>query len=105
MKPYYYLLERGDDPVSAYRKTHEQMMRNIEFRTWYRNKALGSDYEDEVVLQVRQGASERGQQAWAGGMRAASARGQLWGWGAEERECDSQPCKGIKALGRAGASV
>lgn len=71
MKPYYYLLERGDDPVSAYRKTHEQMMRNIEFRTWYRNKALGSDYEDEVVLQVRQGASERGQQAWAAGMMAS----------------------------------
>lgn len=34
MQPYYYLLERGDDPVSAYKKTHENIMRNIEFRTW-----------------------------------------------------------------------
>ena len=50
MKPYYYLLERGDDPVSAYRKTYDQIMRNIEFRTWYRNRPLGSDYEDEVIL-------------------------------------------------------
>ena len=49
MKPYYYLLERGDDPVSAYQKTYDQIMRNIEFRTWYRNRALGSDYEDELV--------------------------------------------------------
>eukprot|EP00955_Chlamydomonas_euryale_P105777 365661-Chlamydomonas_euryale.AAC.62 len=52
MKPYYYLLERGEDPTSAYRKTYDQIMRNIEFRTWYRNKALGSDYEDEVLLQA-----------------------------------------------------
>ncbi|GAX76343.1 hypothetical protein CEUSTIGMA_g3789.t1 [Chlamydomonas eustigma] len=50
MKPYYYLLERGDDPVSAYRKTYDQIMRNIEFRTWYRNRPLGSEYEDEVVF-------------------------------------------------------
>mmetsp|Transcript_15921 Transcript_15921/g.34385 ORF Transcript_15921/g.34385 Transcript_15921/m.34385 type:complete len:916 (+) Transcript_15921:178-2925(+) len=52
MKPFYYLLERGDDPVSAYQKTYDQIMRNIEFRTWYRNRALGSDYEDEIVLQA-----------------------------------------------------
>ncbi len=25
MKPFYYLLERGDDPVSAYRKTYDQV--------------------------------------------------------------------------------
>jgi hypothetical protein len=50
MKPFYYLLERGDDPVSAYRKTYDQIMRNIEFRTWYRNRPLGSEYEDEVVF-------------------------------------------------------
>ena len=49
MKPFYYLVERGDDPVQAYQKTYDQIMRNIEFRTWYRNKALGSDYEDETV--------------------------------------------------------
>jgi len=50
MAPYYYLLERGEDPVAAYAKTHAAIMRNIEFRTWYRNKALGSDNEDEVVF-------------------------------------------------------
>lgn len=50
MKPFFYLLERGEDPIAAYAKTYENIMRNIEFRTWFRNKALGSDYEDEVVL-------------------------------------------------------
>eukprot|EP00983_Pelagomonas_calceolata_P132834 1161909-Pelagomonas_calceolata.AAC.13 len=50
MQPYNYLLAHGEDPVTAYQKTYADIMRNIEFRTWYRNKALGSDYEDEVVL-------------------------------------------------------
>jgi hypothetical protein len=34
MAPYYYLLARGADPVEAYRQTHADIMRNIEFRTW-----------------------------------------------------------------------
>jgi hypothetical protein len=34
MSPYYYLLQRGEDPVVAYQKTHDRIMRNIEFRTW-----------------------------------------------------------------------
>lgn len=50
MTPFYYLLERGVNPVDAYRQTYDQIMRNIEFRTWYRGQALGSDYEDENVL-------------------------------------------------------
>lgn len=30
-------------------------MRNIEFRTWFRGRALGSDYEDEVLLRAVDG--------------------------------------------------
>ncbi|GFH14190.1 uncharacterized protein HaLaN_10203, partial [Haematococcus lacustris] len=49
MQPYYYLLQRGEDPVTAYQRTHLDIMKGMEFRTWYRNKALGDDYEDEVI--------------------------------------------------------
>ena len=48
MKPYYYLLERGVEPVEAYRQTALQIMRNIEMRTWYRGQPLGNFGEDKV---------------------------------------------------------
>jgi hypothetical protein len=41
MAPFYYLLERGVDPVSAYQRTYKRIMRDIEFRTWYRGQPLG----------------------------------------------------------------
>eukprot|EP00798_Chlamydomonas_sp_ICE-L_P018651 gene18651-25167_t len=50
MKPFYYLVERGIEPTQAYQKTVGEIIKNMEFKTWYRNKALGSDYEDEMVL-------------------------------------------------------
>ncbi|GLI62117.1 hypothetical protein VaNZ11_004653 [Volvox africanus] len=49
MKPYYYLLERGVEPVEAYRRTAEAIMRNVEVRTWYRGTKLGDAKEDEVL--------------------------------------------------------
>ena len=36
MKPFFYLIERGEDPLGAYSKTYADIMRNIEFRTWFR---------------------------------------------------------------------
>jgi hypothetical protein len=30
----YYLMERGVDPLVAYRKTHNLIMRSMEFATW-----------------------------------------------------------------------
>ncbi|GBF96794.1 hypothetical protein Rsub_09650 [Raphidocelis subcapitata] len=50
MAPFYWLLERGEDPVAAYRRTYDKIMRNIEFRTWYRNQPLGDANEAESVL-------------------------------------------------------
>ncbi|KAI8476310.1 MAG: hypothetical protein J3K34DRAFT_516723 [Monoraphidium minutum] len=50
MAPFYYLLERGEDPTAAYRRTYDRIMRNIEFRTWYRNQPLGDSNEAESVL-------------------------------------------------------
>jgi hypothetical protein len=41
MAPFYYLLERGVDPVAAYQRTYKRIMRDIEFRTWYRGQPLG----------------------------------------------------------------
>lgn len=41
MSPFYYLVERGVDPVSAYQRTYKNIMREIEFRTWYRGQPLG----------------------------------------------------------------
>lgn len=41
MAPFYYLLERGVDPVAAYQRTYKSIMRDIEFRTWYRGQPLG----------------------------------------------------------------
>ncbi|KAG2495216.1 hypothetical protein HYH03_006822 [Edaphochlamys debaryana] len=49
MKPYYYLLERGVEPVEAYRRTAAAIMRDVEVRTWYRGNKLGNAKEDEVV--------------------------------------------------------
>ncbi|KXZ49183.1 hypothetical protein GPECTOR_22g773 [Gonium pectorale] len=49
MKPYYYLLERGVEPVEAYRATAGAIMRDVEVRTWYRGNKLGDAKEDEVV--------------------------------------------------------
>ncbi|PNW82944.1 hypothetical protein CHLRE_06g300550v5 [Chlamydomonas reinhardtii] len=49
MKPYFYLLERGVDPVEAYRRTAGAIMKNVEVRTWYRGNKLGDAKEDEVV--------------------------------------------------------
>lgn len=50
MSPFYYLVERGADPVKAYQQTSQRIMRDMEFRTWYRNQPLGSDNEAETVL-------------------------------------------------------
>ncbi|GFH09373.1 uncharacterized protein HaLaN_04495, partial [Haematococcus lacustris] len=33
MQPYYYLLQRGEDPVTAYQRTHLDIMKGMEFRT------------------------------------------------------------------------
>ncbi|MEW5318158.1 MAG: hypothetical protein WDW38_009403 [Sanguina aurantia] len=52
MSSYFQLLERGTSPVDAYAKTFQPIMANIEFRTWYHNKALGDDYEDETHLKA-----------------------------------------------------
>jgi hypothetical protein len=41
MAPYYFLLERGLDPVSAFQRTYKKIMRDIELRTWYRGQPLG----------------------------------------------------------------
>jgi hypothetical protein len=41
MAPYYFLLERGLDPVAAFQRTYKKIMRDIEFRTWYRGQPLG----------------------------------------------------------------
>ncbi|GFR52136.1 hypothetical protein Agub_g14651, partial [Astrephomene gubernaculifera] len=49
MRPYYYLLERGVEPVEAYRRTAGAIMREVEVRTWYRGNKLGDAREDEVV--------------------------------------------------------
>ncbi|EFJ49752.1 hypothetical protein VOLCADRAFT_104196 [Volvox carteri f. nagariensis] len=48
-EPYFYLLERGIEPVEAYRRTAESIMRDVEVRTWYRGTKLGDAKEDEVV--------------------------------------------------------
>lgn len=50
MAPFYYLVERGEDPVAAYRRTYDRVMRGIEFRTWYRGQPLGDGNEAEHVL-------------------------------------------------------
>jgi hypothetical protein len=50
MRPFYFLLERGLDPVEAYRETYDGIMRNIEFRTWYHGATLGDNNEEEHVL-------------------------------------------------------
>lgn len=50
MSPFYYLLERGEAPAAAYGRTYDRIMRNIEFRTWYRNQPLGDCNEAESVL-------------------------------------------------------
>lgn len=50
MRPFYQRLELGSDPRDAYRDTWPDIMKNIEFRTWYRGQALGDAGEDEVVL-------------------------------------------------------
>lgn len=74
MKPYYYLLERGVEPVEAYRRTAEQIMRNIEMRTWYRGNKLGDAGEDKV-LRSRAGG-------WLAGClrgRGGGSRGRRWG--------------------------
>lgn len=54
MAPFYYLLERGVDPVSAYQRTYKHIMRDIEFRTWYRGQALG-DAGGPLVVCVGRG--------------------------------------------------
>ncbi|GLC49066.1 hypothetical protein PLESTB_000178800 [Pleodorina starrii] len=51
MKPYYYLLERGVEPVEAYHRTAEAIMRNVEVRTWYRGNKLG-DAKEVVVVDI-----------------------------------------------------
>ena len=50
MSPLYYLMERGLDPLTAYKKTYDGIMRNIEFRTWYHGQALGDAGEGEAVV-------------------------------------------------------
>lgn len=57
MSSYFQLLERGTSPVDAYAKTFKPIMADIEFRTWYHNKALGDDYEDETHLKAVSGGS------------------------------------------------
>ena len=75
MKPLYYLLERGEDPTEAFTKTYEQIMSGIEFRTWYRNKPLGSDYEDETLLYAVQVTGAGGRGDGAGGRGGGGAGG------------------------------
>jgi hypothetical protein len=41
MSPFYYLVERGIDPVAAYQRSYKSIMKEIEFRTWYRGQPLG----------------------------------------------------------------
>jgi hypothetical protein len=41
MSPFYYLVERGVDPVAAYQRSYKRIMKDIEFRTWYRGQPLG----------------------------------------------------------------
>jgi hypothetical protein len=41
MRPFHYLLERGVAPLEAYSRTYKTIMRDMEFRTWYRGTALG----------------------------------------------------------------
>lgn len=41
MSPFYYLVERGVDPVAAYQRSYKRIMKEIEFRTWYRGQPLG----------------------------------------------------------------
>eukprot|EP00878_Enallax_costatus_P040983 GHUV01047410.1.p1 GENE.GHUV01047410.1~~GHUV01047410.1.p1 ORF type:complete len:403 (+),score=127.19 GHUV01047410.1:585-1793(+) len=50
MSPFYYLVERGVDPIQAYQRSYKNIMKNIEFRTWYRGQALGDAGEAESVL-------------------------------------------------------
>ena len=50
MEPLWELVRRGADPLDAYRRTHRAILQNVEFRTWYRGHALGSDGEDEHVF-------------------------------------------------------
>jgi len=50
MEPLWELVRRGVDPLEAYRRTHGSIMRNTEFRTWYRGQPLGSGGEDEHVF-------------------------------------------------------
>jgi hypothetical protein len=41
MSPFYYLVERGIHPVAAYQRSYKRIMKEIEFRTWYRGQPLG----------------------------------------------------------------
>jgi len=41
MSPFYYLVERGVAPVAAFQRTYRNIMREMQFRTWYRGQALG----------------------------------------------------------------
>jgi hypothetical protein len=41
MSPFYYLVERGIDPVAAYQRSYKRIMKETEFRTWYRGQPLG----------------------------------------------------------------
>lgn len=49
MSPFYYLVERGVDPIAAYQRTYKNIMKDIEFRTWYRGQPLG-DAGAELML-------------------------------------------------------
>ncbi|KAF6253126.1 hypothetical protein COO60DRAFT_1703964 [Scenedesmus sp. NREL 46B-D3] len=50
MSPFYFLVERGIDPVAAYQRSYKRIMKEIEFRTWYRGQPLGDAGEAESVL-------------------------------------------------------
>ncbi len=76
MKPYFYLLERGVEPLEAYRRTVGAMMRNVEVRTWYRGNKLGDAHEDEV----RPGPGGGGGLTYAedGGLGLGLGLGRRW---------------------------
>ena len=77
MKPYFYLLERGVDPVEAYRRTAGAIMKNVEVRTWYRGNKLGDAKEDEV----RGGQGRVGGEGGSGGWEGRAREGRVGGEG------------------------
>ena len=66
MSPFYYLVERGVDPIQAYQRTYKNIMKNMEFRTWYRGQALGDAGKPNSATNPQQQSATASQLMGAG---------------------------------------